>query len=309
MTSRGSFGKPLWFEHKINTKDDVEMIMLISQMGLEGYGIHWVLKEFLASQKEYRAHFSTIPALASRYETTTAKIEAVIKGYGLYVLEENECGEIFFSPHLLASLESFDLKCLEQKEKAKIGVKKRRIKALKQEAELDKEFKEANNKLSKIDSTVPRLSNGTAYNNILKQNRTEENYETTNETETFLFKKWLDYKSKNAKNKSAYEFKIKRDYGKGIVSIVKDFKDFKIEKLKEKRIEQEQENFKKFIGKNISLKNHDGLELSTSIIKIENVDGKIKIHTEQGSPIVDTIYQLEQAVMREESKQSQSAKI
>lgn len=97
MTPRGSFGKPLWFEHKINSKDDIEMIMLIGQMGLEGYGIHWILQEFLASQNGYRAHISTIPALASRYETTSAKVEAVIRGYGLYDLQSTQQSQTNFA--------------------------------------------------------------------------------------------------------------------------------------------------------------------------------------------------------------------
>lgn len=166
MTPRGSFGKPLWFEHKINSKDDIEMIMLIGQMGLEGYGIHWILQEFLASQNGYRAHISTIPALASRYETTSAKVEAVIRGYGLYALEKED-GDIFFSPQLSLSLNNFDQKCLEQKEKAEIGAKKKKIQQLKIVDSLNKQ-------LSEHDSTMPRQDNGDAYNNTTENSSINE---------------------------------------------------------------------------------------------------------------------------------------
>lgn len=166
MTPRGSFGKPLWFEHKINSKDDIEMIMLIGQMGLEGYGIHWILQEFLASQNGYRAHISAIPALASRYETTSAKIEAVIRGYGLYALEKED-GEIFFSPQLSLSLNNFDQKCLDQKEKAEIGAKKKKIQQLKIVDALNKQ-------LSEHDSIMPQQDHSGANNNTIESNTINE---------------------------------------------------------------------------------------------------------------------------------------
>lgn len=84
-------------------------MLLVSQLGLEGYGIHVMLRLFLAKQADYRAPIKIIPALATRYATTQAKIESVITGYKLYVVIKDK-GRIFFSPELSSKLSRFDQK-------------------------------------------------------------------------------------------------------------------------------------------------------------------------------------------------------
>lgn len=79
-----------YFSHDSNAKDDPKCIMLIEQLGPEGYGIYWILIELLREQPEFKCHLTTIPALARRYLTTKEKVEAVIKNYGLFRLVDEE---------------------------------------------------------------------------------------------------------------------------------------------------------------------------------------------------------------------------
>lgn len=89
--------KPYYFSHDSNAKDDPKIIMLIEQLGLEGFGIYWVLIEVLREQPGYRYPLGALPALARRYLTSKEKVETVVKGYGLFRIVEDE---FFFSDSL-----------------------------------------------------------------------------------------------------------------------------------------------------------------------------------------------------------------
>jgi hypothetical protein len=67
-----------WFSHDSNAKDDPKSMKLIDQLGLEGYGIYWVLIETLRDQPEYRYPLDMIPILARRYNTSGEKMKAVV---------------------------------------------------------------------------------------------------------------------------------------------------------------------------------------------------------------------------------------
>jgi hypothetical protein len=81
-----------WFPHDSNAKDDDKCMLLIEELGLEGYGIYWVLIETLRDQKDYKAPLRIIAPLARKYNTTTEKMKAVVARYDLFEIE----GENFF---------------------------------------------------------------------------------------------------------------------------------------------------------------------------------------------------------------------
>ena len=91
-----------YFSHDSNAKDDPKCVLLIEQLGLEGYGIYWVLVEILREQDEYRYPLSLVPAMARRYNTTTEKMRTVIMQYGLFSIENDE---FFYSDSLLARMD------------------------------------------------------------------------------------------------------------------------------------------------------------------------------------------------------------
>lgn len=95
-----------YFSHDSNAKDDPKCVLLIEQLGLEGYGIYWVLIETLRDQPNYKYPVALIPALSRRYNTTTEKMRTVINSYGLFVVDEND----FFSLSLLERMQVFEYK-------------------------------------------------------------------------------------------------------------------------------------------------------------------------------------------------------
>jgi len=96
-----------YFSHDSNAKDDPKCVLLIEQLGMEGYGIFWVLIETLRDQPEYKYPIALIPALSRRYNTTAEKMRTVIMQYGLF---ETENDEFFYSDSLnrrMGSLSAF----------------------------------------------------------------------------------------------------------------------------------------------------------------------------------------------------------
>ena len=99
-----------YFSHDSNSKDDPKCVMLIEQLGLEGYGIFWILVETLRDQPNYKYPLSLLPAIARRYNSTVQKVELVVKNYSLFEITEDQ---YFFSMSLnnrMEYLEEYRLK-------------------------------------------------------------------------------------------------------------------------------------------------------------------------------------------------------
>ena len=86
-----------YFPHDSNAKDDPKCVLLIDDMGMEGYGIYWMLIEVLREQPDYSYPIANAMALARRYNTSTESVKQVIYEYELFVVEEDR---IFFSESL-----------------------------------------------------------------------------------------------------------------------------------------------------------------------------------------------------------------
>lgn len=114
----GKYGKDAYyFPHDSNAKDDPKIIQLVEQLGLEGYGIFWVLIEILREQPDYRYPLAAVPGLARRYSTTTEKVKVVIHSFNLFEIDE----EMFFSPAFSRRMGVVDLYRKQQSEYGKIG--------------------------------------------------------------------------------------------------------------------------------------------------------------------------------------------
>jgi hypothetical protein len=110
-----------YFSHDSNAKDDPKCVLLIEQLGLEGYGIFWILIETLRDQPGYKYPIALIPALARRYNTTSEKMKAVVQGYSLFELDEKD----FFSLSLINRMERLDLKREQARQAGKRSAQKR----------------------------------------------------------------------------------------------------------------------------------------------------------------------------------------
>ncbi len=111
-----------YFPHDSNAKDDPKCVLLIEQLGLEGYGIYWMLVEVLREQPDYTYPLSLLPALARRYNTTSEKVKAVVCGYELFTIKDDR---IFFSDSLNRRMEALVEKRAKRSEAGKLGMARR----------------------------------------------------------------------------------------------------------------------------------------------------------------------------------------
>jgi hypothetical protein len=142
-----------YFSHDSNAQDDPKCMILIDQLGMEGYGIFWALIERLRNEKDYTLPINLANAFAKRWQTSKEKVEAVIKNYGLFVVEN----DIFYSERLRYSM-------IEKSEKARISVSCRKDRTTVQRPYNDRtttdlqkvtnKVKESKGKKSKINNTI-----------------------------------------------------------------------------------------------------------------------------------------------------------
>lgn len=90
-----------YFSHDSNAQDDPKCLLLIDQMGMEGYGIFWALIEKLRQEDTFSLPISVASSYARRWNTSTEKIKTVILNYNLFVIEN----DMFFSIRLKNSME------------------------------------------------------------------------------------------------------------------------------------------------------------------------------------------------------------
>jgi hypothetical protein len=103
-----------YFSHDSNAQDDPKCLLLIDQLGMEGYGIFWALIEKLRQEDTYTLPISVVTIYARYWNTSAEKIKTVINNYNLFVVENN----MFFSLRLKQSMEMM-------KNKASLAAQKR----------------------------------------------------------------------------------------------------------------------------------------------------------------------------------------
>lgn len=111
-----------YFPHDSNAKDDPKCVLLIEQLGLEGYGIYWVLIEVLRDQPDYSYPVNLLPALARRYNTTVEKVKTVVGNYDLFTVKDDT---VFFSESLIRRMAPLDQKRKKLSEAGRMGNKSR----------------------------------------------------------------------------------------------------------------------------------------------------------------------------------------
>ena len=141
-----------WFQHDSNAKDDPKCSMLVEQLGLEGYGIYWVLVETLREQPNYKYPLNLLPIIARKYNTTAEKVRVVVGNYGLFSLTEDE---FFLSESLCRRMEHWDAKRQIASNAGKASAQKRLL-------------------LKASSTVVERTLNEGSTNNRTEQNRTED---------------------------------------------------------------------------------------------------------------------------------------
>lgn len=170
-----------YFSHDGNAKDDPKCVLLIEQLGLEGYGIYWILVETLRLQENYKYPIKLIPALSRRYNTSTEKMTAVVKGYELFEIED----DLFFSISLITRMEYLENKRI----KLSAGGKK----AMENRYNSNQLITSLQDSCNQVVTTLEP-----SYNNKIKEKKRKENnieeYSWLDSNFKEIFFTWLEYK-------------------------------------------------------------------------------------------------------------------
>jgi hypothetical protein len=89
-----------YFSHDYNAHNDIKILYMRQELGMEGYGIYWFLIESLADAGGILP-LKIIPVLAKQMDSTETKVKAIITGYDLFDVKDSH----FFSQRLLTHLE------------------------------------------------------------------------------------------------------------------------------------------------------------------------------------------------------------
>ncbi len=159
-----------YFPHDSNAKDDPKCVLVIDQMGPEGYGIYWILVETLRDQPGYQYPMNLLPALARRYNTTAEKVITVVKSYGLFTIEDDK---IFFSESLIKRMIPLEDKKATAKKAAQIRWEKYKSNAdaMQTHSECNAEAMPIRREESRIEESKGKESKGEENNKSEKPKR------------------------------------------------------------------------------------------------------------------------------------------
>lgn len=112
--------KSLYFSHDYSASDDVKILFLRQQLGMEGVGIYWYIVERLA-QAGGRLPVKIIPVLAMQMQTPDVKVSAVINQFDLFSVEK----DLFFSQRLISFIDKYAATKLLKSQGGKKGMEAR----------------------------------------------------------------------------------------------------------------------------------------------------------------------------------------
>ena len=93
-----------YFPHFSNARHDRKVKRIIKELGVEGYGIYFMLLEVLREQTTLQYPMDDIDLLADEFRTSEQKVRTVICNYKLFDVTPDE---MFFSPKLIEYLEPY----------------------------------------------------------------------------------------------------------------------------------------------------------------------------------------------------------
>jgi hypothetical protein len=117
--------KTKWFPHDIDACDDPKIMVLITQLGWEGYGLYWMLIQRLCKERQYYLPLSLIDSISRVSQVSKEKLEAIIAKFGLFETQN----EYFYSPSLINRMEDYDKKVEINRNNAIKGWESRKIQA------------------------------------------------------------------------------------------------------------------------------------------------------------------------------------
>ena len=211
-----------YFPHFANARHDRKIKRLRKQLGVEGYGIYFMILEILREQTDFKYPVEDIDLIADEIQTSDAKVEAVIKNYSLFKIDEDK----FFSSKLIQFLNPY----LEQKKRNKIGgIKGNLIKYKKlTKEEADKMTEEEIVNFNEKCKELSLFSGGESGSDRNKVNKSKENkINNINNTDKINFDEfWNLYDKKvGKKDKISKKWdKLKKEDQEKVLEHVKKYK-------------------------------------------------------------------------------------
>ena len=101
--------KDQYIPHEVSMRSTTEVMNLIENEGMAGYGIYWALMEYLRTQDDYTGDVRVLKSLARQLKTSIDRLLRILKNYGLF-----EVTDFGFRSHKLEVV----MKPLEDKRKA-----------------------------------------------------------------------------------------------------------------------------------------------------------------------------------------------
>lgn len=92
-----------YFPHFSQARNDLKIRRLRKQLGIEGYGIFFMILEVLRDETEHTYPLKDIDLLADEFGTSEQKVEAVIRNYELFQFDS----EYFWSDKFIQFLEPY----------------------------------------------------------------------------------------------------------------------------------------------------------------------------------------------------------
>jgi hypothetical protein len=100
-----------YFPHFCNARHDRKIKRVLKELGIEGYGIYFMLLEVLREQTDFKYPLNELDLLADEFGTSEQKVRIVVCNYGLFQVDEFQS---FFSLKLIEFMQPY-LKMKEQR--------------------------------------------------------------------------------------------------------------------------------------------------------------------------------------------------
>ena len=96
--------KDQYIPHEISMRSTSEVMNLIENEGMEGYGIYWAIMEYLRVQDGYTGDIQSLKSLARQLRVRLPKLKRIMENYGLFSFTETT----FLSPKLVEVMKPFE---------------------------------------------------------------------------------------------------------------------------------------------------------------------------------------------------------
>ena len=103
--------------HDANAGNNFKMMIMMQKERMKGYGIYWMLLEFLRLQDGYKADLRVLPILAQKMRVTVTTLKRIIYDYALFEVN----GTSFSSPGLTRRMGPLEAKREANRESVRRG--------------------------------------------------------------------------------------------------------------------------------------------------------------------------------------------